>query len=153
MISSDSIIGKNTVIHHPDQVNIYGATIGENCVIGSFVEIGTGVIIGDRVKIQAGAFIPQGVTIGDGVFVGPGAYFTNDRHPGAVTADGKMKTKDDWTLERTHVEDRANIGARAVILSGLTIGRGATIGAGAVVTKDVAKNTTVVGNPASLMSP
>ena len=51
-------------------------------------------------------------------------------------------------LEQTVVRERANIGARAVILPGLIIGSGATVGAGAVVTKNVSENVTVVGNPA-----
>ena len=35
-----------------------------------------------------------------------------------------------------------------IILPGTTIGNGAIVGAGSVVTKDVNKNTIVVGNPA-----
>jgi UDP-2-acetamido-3-amino-2,3-dideoxy-glucuronate N-acetyltransferase len=148
VISHDSVIGTNTTIHHPEQVNIYGATIGENCVIGSFVEIGKGVIIGDRVKIQAGAFVPEGVIIGDGAFIGPGVCFTNDSHPRSVNDNGTLISDTDWTVENTVVEARANIGARAVILPGLTIGENATVGAGAVVTKSVPPNAIVVGNPA-----
>lgn len=40
------------------------------------------------------------------------------------------------------------IGMRAMILKGVSIGDGAVIAAGAVVTKDVAPNTIVGGNPA-----
>lgn len=40
------------------------------------------------------------------------------------------------------------IGGNAIILGGVTIGDDAIVGAGAVVTRNVAANTTVMGNPA-----
>ena len=43
------------------------------------------------------------------------------------------------------------IGAGAIIRDGITIGEDSVIGAGAVVVKDVAKNLTVVGNPAKTL--
>lgn len=43
------------------------------------------------------------------------------------------------------------IGANAIILPGVQIGDHAVIGAGAVVTKDVAKNCIVAGNPAKVI--
>ena len=45
----------------------------------------------------------------------------------------------------------AFIGARAFVLPGVTIGDGAIIGACSVVTKDVATNTRVAGNPAHVI--
>ncbi|HNK75709.1 MAG TPA: DapH/DapD/GlmU-related protein, partial [Chitinophagales bacterium] len=45
----------------------------------------------------------------------------------------------------------ASIGSNATILCGITIGENALIGAGSVVTKDVAANTVVAGNPAKVM--
>jgi len=45
----------------------------------------------------------------------------------------------------------AFIGARAFIMPGISIGDGAIVGACSVVTKDVAKNTRVAGNPASII--
>ena len=56
-----------------------------------------------------------------------------------------------------HVEDHAYIGTGAILKQGtndkpLIIGRGAIVGMGAVVTKDVAPNTIVVGNPARILS-
>ena len=51
------------------------------------------------------------------------------------------------------IGDNAWIGGSAVILAGVTIGDGAIVGAGAVVTRDVAANTTVVGNPARVVTP
>lgn len=46
------------------------------------------------------------------------------------------------------IRAEASIGANATILPGIEIGSGAMIGAGSVVTKNVAPNLTVVGNPA-----
>jgi acetyltransferase-like isoleucine patch superfamily enzyme len=43
------------------------------------------------------------------------------------------------------------IGAGEIIRDGITIGEDSVIGAGAVVVKDVAKNLTVVGNPAKTL--
>lgn len=46
--------------------------------------------------------------------------------------------------------DRVWVGPHARILGQIRVGGGATVGAGAVVGKDVAANTLVLGNPASV---
>lgn len=143
-------IGTNTKIFHPELVNLYGCNIGDDCIIGAFVEIRTGVNIGNKVKIQAGVFIPEGVTIEDGVFIGPHVVFTNDLHPKATTSDGNLKKSTDWKTETTLVSKGASIGANATILCGITIGENALIGAGCVVVKNVSPNSTVIGNPAKV---
>ncbi len=112
------------------------------------MEIRSGVTVGRNCKIQAFAFIPEGVTIEDDVFIGPHACFVNDRMPRATTADGKLKGKEDWKVEKTVVKKRASIGANATIMCGVTIGENSLVGAGSVVTKDVPPNTIVVGVPA-----
>jgi len=147
MISEDVVLGKGVKIYHPELVNLYGCVIGEGTKIGSFVEIGKKVTIGKNCKIQAFAFIPEGVTIEDNVFVGPHACFTNDRIPRASSDTGPL-SESEWTVEPTTVKSGASIGANATILCGITIGHNALIGAGSTVTKNVADNTTVVGNPA-----
>jgi len=50
-----------------------------------------------------------------------------------------------------HIGRNAWIGVGAIILPGVTIGENAVVAAGAVVTKDVAPNTIVGGNPAKLI--
>ena len=50
-----------------------------------------------------------------------------------------------------HICRNAWIGAGATILPGVTVGENAVVAAGAVVTKDVAPNTIVGGNPAKLI--
>jgi UDP-2-acetamido-3-amino-2,3-dideoxy-glucuronate N-acetyltransferase len=148
MIAPDVKLGAGVVIHHPDQVNLYGCTIGDGTKIASFVEIQRGVVIGPNVKIEAFAFIPSGVTIEDGVFIGPHVCFTNDRHPTAVNEMGELASGDDWTVVPTTVRKRASIGANATIVCGVTIGEGAMVAAGATVTRDVPAGTLVVGTPA-----
>jgi UDP-2-acetamido-3-amino-2,3-dideoxy-glucuronate N-acetyltransferase len=148
MIDPSATIGLHTVIFHPELENIYGCTIGDYCRIGAFIEIKPQVIIGNSVKIEPFVFIPNGVTIENNVFIGPHVIFTNDRHPRSTNADGSLKRSSDWHLEKTLVKHGASIGAGSTILCGITIGEHAVIGAGSVVTKDVPKNTTVVGNPA-----
>jgi UDP-2-acetamido-3-amino-2,3-dideoxy-glucuronate N-acetyltransferase len=149
---ADSVqMGKGVVIMHPQLVNLYGCSIGDETKIGTFVEIQKGAVIGSRCKISSHTFICEGVTIEDEVFVGHGVMFINDRYPAAVTDGGGIKTEADWKLERTTVGQRAALGSGAVILCGVTIGAGATVGAGAVVTRHVPAGAVVAGVPARLM--
>lgn len=153
-IAPDVTLGQNVVIFHPELVNLYGCTIGDECKIATFVEIQRGVVLGRRVKIEAFAFIPSGVTLEDGVFVGPHVCFTNDRYPRAVDADGELlggEGSGDWEILQTVVEAGASIGANATIVCGVRIGARAMIGAGSVVTKDVPPGALVVGNPARVL--
>jgi acetyltransferase-like isoleucine patch superfamily enzyme len=129
-------------------VNLYGCEVGENCKIGTFVEIQRGAVIGRNCKIQSHTFICEGVSIADEVFIGHGVVFTNDKYPRATTSAGALQGDADWKLVPTRVERRASIGSGATILCGLTIGEGAIIGAGSVVTRDVAPHSIVAGNPA-----
>lgn len=146
MIAADVKMGRNVIIHHPELVNLYGCEIGDNCKIGTFVEIQTGVKIAANCKIQSYVFLPPGVEIEEGVFIGPHACFTNDKTPRALDAIGRPNFF--WKMEKTLVKKGASIGAGVVILPGITIGEGAMVGAGAVVVKDVEPYTVVYGNPA-----
>ena len=153
MIAPDVKLGRDVVIPHPEQVNLYGCTIGDGCKIASFVEIQRGVRLGRNVKVLPFAFIPSGVTVEDGVFIGPHACFTNDRYPAAVVEDGELLTEAGWELIETRVGARASIGANATILCGVTIGEGAMVAAGSVVTTDVPAGVLVAGVPARVLGP
>ena len=150
-IAEDVKIGKNTKIYPPETVNLYGCTIGDDCIVGAFVEIRKGVKVGNRVKIQAFAFIPEGVSLEDEVFIGPGVVFTNDNFPRATNQDGGLKVSKDWKIVQTKVCKKASIGANSTVLGGVTIKMGAMVGAGSVVTKDVPPWTIVAGNPAKVI--
>ena len=155
-IAPDVSLGRDVVIFHPDLVNLYGCSIGDECKIATFVEIQRGVTLGRRVKVEAFAFIPTGVTIEDGAFIGPHVTFTNDRYPAAVDSAGELLGaggSGDWEVVSTVVEAGASIGANATIICGVRIGAGALVGAGSVVTRDVPPGMLVVGNPARVVRP
>ncbi len=140
-IAADVKLGRNVRLN--SFVNLYGCSIGDECMIGTFVEIQRDVSIGARCRVQSHAFICSGVTIEADVFIGHGVVFINDRHPSVAATLAQT-----WTLEPIHVRAGASIGSGALIMPGVTIGERATVGAGAVVTHDVPADATVVGVPA-----
>ena len=131
-------------------INLYGCEIGENTKIGAFVEIQKNATVGRNCKISSHTFVCEGVTIEDNVFVGHGVTFINDSYPRATTGEGQLQRESDWKVERTVIKKGASIGSGTTILSNVTIGENAIVGAGSVVTKDVAANAIVAGNPARL---
>ena len=130
--------------------NLYGCTIGQNCKVGTFVEIQKNVRIGNNVKLSSHSFVCEGVDIEDDVFIGHGVMFINDIFPKAAQ-DGKLLTEEEWEMVPTKLRKGASIGSNATILCGVTIGENALVGAGSVVTKDVPANTVVAGNPAKFL--
>jgi UDP-2-acetamido-3-amino-2,3-dideoxy-glucuronate N-acetyltransferase len=129
-------------------INLYGCTIGDDAMIGTFVEIQRDVVLGPRCRIQSHTFICSGVTLEADVFVGHGVMFINDRHPTiAATLAGT------WRMERCVIKRGASIGSGALVFGGVTIGENAVIGAGAVVNRDVPAGATVAGVPARLLRP
>jgi UDP-3-O-[3-hydroxymyristoyl] glucosamine N-acyltransferase len=57
-IREDVVFGERVIVHRP--VNLYGCVIGDDVLIGPFVEIQSNVRIGNRTKIQSHAFICEG---------------------------------------------------------------------------------------------
>lgn len=81
---------------------------------------------------------PQGLHIGDESYIASGAIiFTHDFTRNIHT--------------HTYIGKRCFIGANAIIMCGVRIGDQVVVGSGAVVTKDVASNCIVVGNPARVI--
>lgn len=144
-IADDVRLGRNVRLN--PFINLYGCAIGDDCMIGTFVEIQQGVVIGARCRIQSHTFICTGVTLESDVFVGHGVVFINDRHPSVAATLARS-----WKLESILVGAAASIGSGALIMGGVRIGAGAKIGAGAVVTHDVAEGATVAGVPARVLA-
>ena len=138
-IINDCMVGEGTKIWN--FVNMYGCTLGRDCMVGCFCEIQKGVVIGDRTRVQSHSFICELVSIGSDCFIGHGVMFINDVYPPQADASK-------W--KKTVVEDGVSIGSNATILP-VRIGRGAVIGAGAVVTRDVPEGAVVAGNPARFL--
>jgi acetyltransferase-like isoleucine patch superfamily enzyme len=142
-IREDVVFGERVVVYRP--VNLYGCVIGDDVMIGPFVEVQSGVWIGDRTRIQSHAFLCEGVTIGRDCFVSHGVMFIND-----TFARGGPARRDRKLWKTTAASDGVSIGTGAVILP-VTICPGAVIGAGAVVTRDIEIAGVYAGNPARLL--
>jgi acetyltransferase-like isoleucine patch superfamily enzyme len=148
-IADDVKLGKDVKLSK--FINLYGCEIGDETKIGAFVEIQKNATVGKRCKISSHTFICEGVSIEDNVFIGHGVMFINDTYPRATRTDGSLQTEADWKVERTIIKKGASIGSGSTILSNVTVGEGAIVGAGSVVTKDVAPNSIVAGNPAKFL--
>lgn len=148
-IADDVKLGKDVKL--ATFINLYGCSIGDNTKIGTFVEVQKNATIGRNCKIQSHTFICEGVIIEDDCFIGHSVTFTNDSYPRATNTGGALQTEADWRVEPTLVKKGASIGSGATILSNVTVGENAIVGAGSVVTKDVAPNTIVAGNPAKFI--
>ena len=83
-------LGKNVKIFHPELVNLYGCSVGDNTKIGAFVEIQKGATIGNECKVSSHTFICEGVHIHDKVFIGHGVMFINDLYPRATNEKPKQ---------------------------------------------------------------
>lgn len=136
----DAQIGDKSKIWH--YANIYSCEIGENCNIGSYVEIQDNVKVGNSVIISSHSFICSLVTIEDDVFVGHGVKTINDIYPPSRRATGSSKH---W--QKTLIKRRAIIGSNATLFP-VTIGERSVIGAGSVVTRDIPSGEVWAGNPA-----
>ena len=105
------------------------ASIGRGCLLQRGVRVLPNVKVGDFCKLNSDVVLHHDVRIGDYCTIAPGARL----------------------LGKVLLADLVYIGSAATILPGISIGTGATIGAGAVVTRDVPKNTTVIGVPARVV--
>ena len=148
-ISDDVKLGENVKLSK--FINLYGCEIGDNTSIGAFVEVQKNVTVGKNCKVSSHTFICEGVTIEDNVFIGHGVIFINDAYPRSVNEYGRLQTEADWKVEPTLVKNGASIGSGCTILANVTIGENAIVGAGSVVTRDVAPNAIVAGNPSRLL--
>lgn len=118
---------------------------------GGFVMPGLTGVCFDRVKMGRGVMIMNnclmmargGITIDDGAMIAANAQLISNNHD--------LHDRQLLICKPVYIGKNAWIGAGATILPGVSVGENAVVAAGAVVTKDVAPNTIVGGNPAKFI--
>ncbi len=128
-------IGKN--VHIKPNTIIFGATIGDNCIVGPYARIRPGAVL--KNNAQVGNFVEvKNSTIGSGTkvnhlsYIGDATLGSNiNVGAGCITCnyDGEKKYK-------TIIESDCFIGSGTRLVAPVTIAKGSYIAAGSTVTKD-----------------
>lgn len=125
-----------------DNVHVLECCIHPNARVSNTAEIGSGtfvssgsvinalVHIGKHCIVNTSSVIEHESIIGDFVHIAPSAVLAGN----------------------VSVGDYSFIGANAVVKQGVKIGKNCTVGAGTVVINDISDGSTIVGNPARLLS-
>lgn len=125
--------------------------MGQNVVVESpfYCSYGRHIFIGDHSYLNFGCTILDNneVWVGRHVMIGPSVQIYTAAHALSVVARNKGLE----TAKKIVINDNVWIGGGAIILPGVVIEENAVIGAGAVVTRNVAANTVVAGNPARVI--
>jgi acetyltransferase-like isoleucine patch superfamily enzyme len=119
---------------HRIELAVWGRRAGQGqLVIGDYALLSPGV----RISVS------DSVQLGHSCMLAHGVYITDSDWHGLYD-----RIERDERIAPVRLGDNVWVGDHAQILKGVTVGDNAVIGAGAVVSRDVAANTVVVGNPA-----
>ena len=126
---------------------------GRNVTIWDNVQIDSPskLTIGDNVSVNRNSILHAGgkIHIGSNVLIGPGVIIYSQNH--SYSDSKKLIIHQGYNTKKVTISDNVWIAANAIVLPGVTIGEGSIVAAGSVVTKDVAANSIVGGNPAELI--
>ncbi|MCC7429425.1 N-acetyltransferase [bacterium] len=114
--------------------------IGDNVSIGTLSVIEHHIKIEDGVRIHSQVFVPEFSILKKNCWLGPNVVITNAKYPQSPNVKNE--------LFGATIDESAKIGANSTLLPGVNIGKNALVGAGSVVTRSVAENIVVAGNPA-----
>lgn len=164
-IGDDVIIGDNTVLMSKSKIH-QKVIIGANCTIGGVgfgyekedsgnylsiphlgnVEIKENVEIGNNTTVDravlGSTIIEENVKIDNLVHIAHGVKIGSNT----------LLMANSCVAGSTDLGENVWVGPSSSIMNKLNIGNNATIGAGSVVFKDIVGNTTVLGNPARVIS-
>jgi acetyltransferase-like isoleucine patch superfamily enzyme len=136
-------IGRGCLIGDSSSIR-EGSRIGDECLIGRNVTINYNAQVGSRTRIMDGTHLTGNIRIGSDVFLGPLVITVNDDQMGARGYSRQA-------IRGPRVDDKARVGAGAILFPGITVGRNAVIGAGSVVTHSVPPGKLVMGVPARVV--
>jgi acetyltransferase-like isoleucine patch superfamily enzyme len=141
------------------RVSIHGSGrihIGENVLLYPDIHLETQgnarIELGDSLVISRGTHIVAmaGVYIGKGSMIGEYTSIRDANH----TRDGDRPIRESgYSAKPIRIGQEVWLGRGVTVLGGVQIGDKATVGANAVVTRDVQAGVTVVGIPATPISP
>lgn len=152
IIGNDVIVGTSAIIYANveigDDVFIADlATVRERVIIGEKTIVGRGVaiendcIVGSFCKLETNCYITAYSELGDHVFIAPCVVTTNDNFM------ARSKERLD-KFKGVTIKVGGRVGANSTILPGKVIHEDGVVAAGSIVTKDVERESMVMGSPA-----
>ena len=133
-IGSNPVIGKNVRLFR-----VHGIRAND-------IEIGDNVLLANNVNID----YVGGVTIGDNVWLSEGVHIHTHSH--LITPNRVNRPMDEIIPNSLEIKNNVWLGDGVKIMPSVSyIGENSIVGAGSIVTKDVADNVIVAGNPAKLI--
>jgi acetyltransferase-like isoleucine patch superfamily enzyme len=164
------IIGRNTVIRHPDKIHIgNNVTIDDNCVIDARGAGKAGIVIEDNVILNRNCLVlakAGSIHIGKRSSIGSNSVIVSmdgvEIGKAVLTAGGVTISAGTYHFENINfavmdqgaytkgpikIDDNAWLGTGVVVLDGVSIGSGAVVGACSLVNKDIPMNSIAFGIP------
>lgn len=151
-IENECLIGAGVIIYIGSHINNKtlvadlavireDVSIGEKTIIGKGATIENFCTVGSNCKIQTNVYLTAYSTVEDYVFIAPCVVTSNDNYAArSKERFGKFKG--------VTIKKGGRVGAGATILPNKIIHEDGLVAAGSIVTKDVQKETIVMGSPA-----